>query len=124
MTFGYNHLPVAHGIVYKRQLGFVGYFIFFSSTILFYFVLERNLVLIPCFVISSKKFIVQRKQMDSSERNIKSLEGYRQYLLSESSGKVGTNFVVSIYKVQTGTLLSADPSVMERDMPRAQKSHS
>lgn len=62
--------------------------------------------------------------MDSSERNIKSLEGYRQYLLSESSGKVGTNFVVSIYKVQTGTLLSADPSVMERDMPRAQKSHS
>lgn len=111
MTFGYNHLPVAHGIVYKRQVGFVGYFfiIIFFSTALFCFVLERNFVLINCFVISSKKFIVQRTQMYSSVRNIKSLEGYRQYLLSESNGKVGTNSLVSIYKAQTGNLLSARP---------------
>lgn len=47
--------------------------------------------------------------MYSSERNIKGLESYRQHLLSEGNGKVGTNSVISIYKAQTGNLLSARP---------------
>ena len=69
---------------------------------------ERDFVLIYCcFAIPEKKFIVQRKQMYSSERNIKGLKGYRQYLLSQGDANVGTNAVVSIYKAQTGTLLSA-----------------
>lgn len=39
MTFGYNHLPVAHGIVFKRLVGFVGYLFFIYFLVLPYFVL-------------------------------------------------------------------------------------
>lgn len=116
MTLGYDHLYVAQTfeVVFKRLGDFLGYccllyFILFN-TALIYFVLESDFVLIYCccFAISEKKFIAQRKQICSSEKNIKGLEGYRQYLLSQGNVNGGTNTVASVYKAETGHLCLAE----------------